>query len=306
MDLRQLAYAEAVARHRHFTRAAEELHVAQSALSHQVGRLEFELGTKLFNRTTRSVEVTEAGEAVVARARRVLSEVEDLRGEVDELRGLTRGRVSIGALPPAGSIDTPALLTAFKARYPGIEVHLRGGIVEEFIRFLAHGELDAAFCLQPRIEAEARIAFPAGIAVERLGEDELVAALPPAHELTHAKRLGARDFAELPLISPGPGSALRAAADAFLRDVAYRPRFSLDSNDPFLIRCLVSQGFGVALLPGAFASLPGPSIEVRALRPAARLEVLLIWREERQLSPALQAFIEFVRAEVAGAKRRGA
>src|ERR671923_1835947 len=85
VELRQLRYAEAVARHRHFTRAANELHVAQSALSQQVGRFEAELGTKLFNRTTRSVELTEAGEAVVGRARRVVGEGDDLRGEGDEL-----------------------------------------------------------------------------------------------------------------------------------------------------------------------------------------------------------------------------
>ena len=79
MELRQLRYVEAVARHRHFTRAAEELHVAQSALSHQIRRLEAELGTALFDRTSRSVVTTEAGEAVAARARRILEEVDDVR-----------------------------------------------------------------------------------------------------------------------------------------------------------------------------------------------------------------------------------
>src|SRR5437763_11891009 len=95
MELRQLRYAEAVARHRHFTRAAEELHVAQSALSHQIKRLEAELGTELFERTSRRVAPTEAGEAVAARARRVLAEVDGARDEIDELRGVIRGRLSI-------------------------------------------------------------------------------------------------------------------------------------------------------------------------------------------------------------------
>ena len=303
VDSQFVAHVEAVARHRHFTRAAEELHVAQSALSRQVGLLEAELGAKLFNRTTRSVELTEAGETVVARARRVLAEAEDLRGEVDELRGLTRGQISVGALPPAGSVDTPALLTAFKERFPGIDVHLRGGIVEEFIRFLRRDELDAAFCLQPRGGRQGADGFGPGIASEELGGDELVAALPARHELTRARRLAVRDFADLPLITPGPGSALRAAADEFLSGAEDRPRFSLDSNDPFLIRCLVSQGFGVALLPGGFASLPGPRIEVRRLRPAVPLRVLLIWREDRQPSPALAAFIGFVRERVGGRGR---
>src|SRR5919206_4560093 len=113
MELRQLVYAEAVARHRHFTRAAEELHVAQSALSHQIRRLEAELGTELFDRNSRSVTVTEAGEAVAARAREVLDQVDGLRQEVDEFQGLVRGEVGVGAPLPAGEIDVPSLLVSF-------------------------------------------------------------------------------------------------------------------------------------------------------------------------------------------------
>ena len=116
MELRQLRYVEAVARHRHFTRAAEELHVAQSALSHQIRRLEAELGTELFSRTSRSVTVTEAGESVAARARGVLDQVDGLRHEVDELRGLVRGEVRVGATLPAGEVDVPGVLVRFSER----------------------------------------------------------------------------------------------------------------------------------------------------------------------------------------------
>ena len=147
MELRQLRYVEAVARHRHFTRAAEELHVAQSALSHQVRRLEAELGIELFERTSRSVATTEAGEAVAARARRVLAEVDGVRDEVDELQGLVRGRISIGALLPAGELDVPRLLAGFAAAHPGIEVGLREGTAADMARYLEEDEVDAAFSL---------------------------------------------------------------------------------------------------------------------------------------------------------------
>jgi DNA-binding transcriptional LysR family regulator len=109
---------EAVARHRHFTRAAEELHLAQSALSHQIRRLEEELGTPLFERTSRRVSPTEAGAAIAARARRVLAEVEAAREEVDELRGVLRGRIWIGALLPAGDLDVPGMLAGFSQGTP--------------------------------------------------------------------------------------------------------------------------------------------------------------------------------------------
>ncbi|MGH3477586.1 MAG: LysR family transcriptional regulator, partial [Nocardioidaceae bacterium] len=120
MDVRQLRCVEAVDRHRHFTRAADELHLAQSALSHQIRRLERELGTPLFERTSRRVITTEAGQVVAARARRVFAELDSAREEVDELRGGIRGRIRIGALLPAGEIDVPGLLARFSQAHPGV------------------------------------------------------------------------------------------------------------------------------------------------------------------------------------------
>src|ERR687892_2020261 len=147
MELRQLRYVEAVARHRHFTRAADELHVAQSALSHQIKRLEAELGTELFSRNSRSVIVTEAGEAVAARARAVIAEIDGGRSEIDELNGLIRGRISVGALLPAGEIDVPKLLARFSEAHPGIEVDMREGTAGDMMRYLAEDEVHAAFSM---------------------------------------------------------------------------------------------------------------------------------------------------------------
>src|SRR5262245_21066192 len=102
MELRQLLYLDAVARHQSFTKAALELHVAQSALAEQVRRLERELGVRLLRRTTRRVAVTEAGELVLARARRALAEAAGVRADLDALRGLVRGTVKVGGIPPVG------------------------------------------------------------------------------------------------------------------------------------------------------------------------------------------------------------
>src|SRR5947199_7239102 len=130
MEIRQLQYFEAVSRHRHFTRAADELHVAQSALSRQVARLEQELGAELLHRSTRSVEPTEAGELVAVRARAVLQETHALRAEIDELRGLHRGHLTVGALLFGGRLDIPAILASFTAQFPGIDVGLREGTAQ--------------------------------------------------------------------------------------------------------------------------------------------------------------------------------
>jgi LysR family transcriptional activator of glutamate synthase operon len=290
VELRQLRYAEAVARHRHFTRAAEELHVAQSALSHQIRRLEAELGTELFERTSRTVVPTEAGEAVAARARRILAEVDDVREQIDELEGVVRGRVSVGALLPAGELDVPRLLASFSDAYPGIEVALREGTAGDMLDYLAQDQIDAAFSL---VYGE----LPAEVASERLSEDELVAAFPPT-QAPKRRRVTIADLADRPLITPRSGSAIKRALDDQFARAGESLRTSLDSGDPFLLRCLVSVGFGTAVLPRSLTEREGPPVEVRGLRPAVRLPVALLWRQRRHHSPAARAFIEYVRAEV--------
>jgi LysR family transcriptional activator of glutamate synthase operon len=289
MELRQLRYAEAVARHRHFTRAAEELHVAQSALSHQVRKLEAELGTELFERTSRSVAPTEAGEAVAARARRVLAEVDGVRDEVDELQGLVRGRIAVGALLPAGELEVPRLLTDFAAAHPGVEVGLREGTAADMARNLEEDEIDAAFSLLAAEPAD-------GIAVEVLSEDELVAIYPPASAPRRGS-VGPSDLAGQPIAVPRSGSAINAALEEFLAAAGERITVSFESGDPFLLRSLVSVGFGPGVITRSLTRREGPPIEVRALRPSVRLPVALLWRERRHASPAARAFIDFVRRE---------
>jgi len=289
MELRQLRYAEAVARHRHFTRAAEELHVAQSALSHQVRRLEAELGTELFARNSRSVTVTEAGEAVAARAREVLDQVDGLHHEVDELRGLVRGEVGVGATLPAGEIDVPSLLVDFSEAYPGIEVDLQEGTAADMLGYLAADRIDAAFSLLAEDP-------PAEIEVAALSEEEIIAAFP-AGAGPERDRVTPAELSRHSLITPRSGSAIKHAVDEFFARAGKTLEVSLESGDPFLLRCLVSTGFGAALLPKSVAVRAGPPVDIRSLRPAIRLPATLIWRKNRHQAPAARAFIDFARAE---------
>jgi DNA-binding transcriptional LysR family regulator len=293
VELRQLRYVEAVARHHHFTRAAEELHVAQSALSHQIRRLERELGTELFERTSRTVTVTEAGEAVAERARGILDQVDGVRHEVDELRGLVRGRVSVGATLPAGELDVPTLLVRFSEAYPGIEVDLFEGTAADMRGYLEQDRIDTAFSLlaeDPPPEYE----------VVRLSEEEIVAAFP-AGAGPDRDRVGAAELGRRSLITPRSGSAIKRAVDDFFARAGRPMRISLESGDPFFLRCLVSSGFGAAVLPRSLTNREGPPIDVRGLRPAVRLPATLIWLKRRHQTPAAHAFIDFV---LASAKAR--
>jgi LysR family transcriptional regulator, transcription activator of glutamate synthase operon len=291
MELRQLRYAEAVARHRHFTRAAEQLHVAQSALSHQIQRLEAELGTELFARTSRTVVPTEAGEAVAARARRVLAEVDGVREEVDDIQGLVKGRVTIGALLPAGAIDVPALLAGFSHAHPGVDVALREGTAGDMLRHLARDEIDAAFSL---LAAEP----PESLVVEEISVDELVAAFPPGTAPGRGP-VSAAALRRNVVLTPRSGSAIRTALDDFFARAGSSVHVSCESGDPFLLRCLVATGFGTAVLPRSLIEREGPPVDVRALRPAVRLPVTLLWRRDRRLSPAARAFVEYAREATA-------
>jgi DNA-binding transcriptional LysR family regulator len=288
MELRQLVYTEAVARHRHFTRAAEELHVAQSALSHQIRRLEAELGTDLFERTSRRVVPTEAGEAVAARARRVLAEVDGVRGELDELQGLVRGRIAIGALLPAGGIEVTTVLANFTHAFPGIEVGLREGTAADMFELIEADELDVAFSL---ISGE----LPEGCEGLRVSEEQVVVAFPPG-TAPEKEWVGVAELAEMALATPRSGSAIKRAVDEVFERAGKRMNVSLESGDPYLIRCLASDGFGPAVLPASITRRQGPPVETRPLRPAIRLPVYLVWRSARHRSPAATAFIEFVRS----------
>ena len=289
MELRQLRCVEAVARHRHFTNAAAELHVAQSALSHQIRRLELELGTSLFERTSRRVTPTEAGEALAARARRILAEVDSARAEVDELRGVLRGRIWIGPLLPAGDVDVAGLLARFSQAHPGVEIGLREGIAADLLSLVAADELDAAFCL---LAGD----VPAGLAAEPLGHDEAVAAFAP-DRAPRAGQIAVSDLAQQRIIAPRRGSAITAALERLFAEAGEPLHLTLESGDPFLLRSLAARGFATAILPRSVTELEGPAVEVRSLRPEARLPVALVWRRGRNAPPAARAFIDFVRRE---------
>src|SRR5438445_755751 len=137
MELRQLAYFDAVVRHGSFTKAAQRLHIAQPAVSAQIRRLETELGTTLLERTTRRVALTYAGELFLARARQVLAQLDGARADLDELSAVLRGRVRIGATQVVGSLDLPAALASFRRRYPGVSLPLHTGLIAKLLCELA-------------------------------------------------------------------------------------------------------------------------------------------------------------------------
>lgn len=149
MQFQQLQYFVAVAETRHFTRAAELVHVAQPSLSQQIKALERELGADLFRRARGNITLTDAGEALLPLARRILADTDTARHEVQELVQLRRGRVRLGATPSLCTGLLPDVLRAFHDRYPGIRLLIEEGGSHDLVRQLARGALDLALVVLP-------------------------------------------------------------------------------------------------------------------------------------------------------------
>jgi DNA-binding transcriptional LysR family regulator len=152
---------------------------------------------------------------------------------------------------------------------------------------LARDEIDAAFSL---LAGEA----PESLVVERVSVDELVAAFPPGTAPGRGP-VSAAALRRNVVLTPRSGSAIRTALDDFFAAAGSSVHVSCESGDPFLLRCLVSTGFGTAVLPRSLIEREGPPVDVRALRPAVRLPVTLLWRRDRRLSPAARTFVEYAR-----------
>jgi DNA-binding transcriptional LysR family regulator len=297
MELSQLRYIVALAEERHFTRAAAREHIAQPALSQQIRRLEDELGLALVDRTTRRVEMTEAGQLLVARARRVLAELDAAHTEMQALRGVEVGHVTVGALHTMGLVDLSLVLAIFHQRHPGVELTVREQSSEELAEMLRADELDLAFLsITERVERH-------GLNCHQVVSEEVMAIVPLDHPLALArrKRVKMRELADERFISFRPGARLRELLVSAGREAGFEPQVKLESNESQRIRRLVARGMGVALLPRSDAIVPGANVAVLSLtEPALSREITMASRADRRHSPAAAEFIELARETYSG------
>jgi LysR family transcriptional activator of glutamate synthase operon len=290
MELRQLRYLVALAEERHFTRAAAREHVAQPALSQQIRRLEEELGLGLVQRTTRRVAMTDAGDLLVARARRILAELGAAHTELDALRGVQTGRVTVGAMHTMGPVDVSLALAVFHERHPGVELTVREQSSEELAEMLRVDELDLAFLsVTERIESH-------GLGLHQLVSEELVVIVPPEHPLSDRRRVRMSELSDDEFISYREGARLRELLVSSARAAGYEPRVKLESNESQRIRRLVARGLGVAILPRSDAEVLGPDpTRPILLDPTLTRDITLAWRQGRRHTPAAAEFLELAK-----------
>ena len=294
MELRQLRYLVSLAEERSFTRAAAREHIAQPALSQQIRRLENEVGLALVERTTRRVSITGAGELLVARARRVLLEVEAAQAELQALSGVHTGEVRIGAMHTMGPVDLSLPLAIFHQRHSGVELTVREQSSEELAEMLRVDELDLAFLsVTERVESH-------GLGLHQLVSEELVVILPRDHRLGDRQQIRMAELAEESFISWRQGARLRELLVSAGREAGFEPRVKLASNESLRVRRLVGRGLGVAILPRSDAEDAGADVAVAGLtEPALTRDITLAWREGRRLPPAAAEFLELARATFA-------
>src|SRR5947208_7150979 len=287
MDLRQLRYLVALAEERHFTRAAAREHIAQPALSQQIRRLEEEVGVTLVERTTRQVTITHAGRLLVARARRILGEIDAASAELAALKGMESGRVTVGTMHTMGPIDVSLPLAIFHERHPGIELEVREQSSEELARMLRDDTLDLAFLsVTERVESH-------GLGLHQLVSEELVVVLPREHRLGRRRKVRMAELADEDFISFREGARLRELLGQAGRQAGFDPRVKLESNESRRIRRLVSRGLGVAILPRSDAIGSDAEIAVAKLEePRLFRDITLAWREGRRLTPAADELLQ--------------
>ncbi|MFC6063804.1 LysR family transcriptional regulator [Streptomyces ochraceiscleroticus] len=289
MELHQLQYFVAVAEERNFTRAAERLHVAQPGVSAQVRRLERELGQELLDRSGRSVRLTEVGEAVLPYARAALAAVDGVRYAVDELTGLLRGRVAVGTVT-SHSVELPDLLAEFHDAHPAVEITLSEANSDQLIDGLRTGRLDAAII-------SVGSGTPAGLEIEVVDDQPVVAAVAPAHELAVHPVISLDTLRGRPLISLPRGTGLRTRLDEACAAAGFAPDIAFEASSPEVLAQLAARGLGAAILPGAFAAARGEELRTLTIDPPAlRGRLVFAWRAAGPTGPAARALIERARA----------
>ena len=276
MDLANLQAFIAVAEHASFSLAAEQLFVTQPAVSKRISSLESELDQRLFDRIGRKITLTEAGQALLPRARRIITEIEDSRRELANLSGMVEGKLKIGTSHHIGLHRLPPLLRQFKMNYPDValDIHFLGS--EDACHAVENGELELAIITLPSDT-------PERLEAESIWRDPLSVVCGREHPLLSSK-LSLEKLMDYPAILPGPETFTREIIERALKPGAPGPQVDLSTNYLETIKMLVSVGLGWSLLPETMLDEELAVLDIKELRISRSLGI--VRHRERTLSNA--------------------
>jgi DNA-binding transcriptional LysR family regulator len=291
VSLRQLRVFEAVARLLSYTRAAEELHLSQPAVSMQVRQLEDEVGLALFEKLGKTISLTEAGRELYHYSRSINRALQDMEEVMASLKGVSRGRLSI-AVASTVNYFAPRLLAVFHQRYPGISLKLDVTNREQLLRLLDANSVDMVLMGQPPEAVD--------VESEAFMDNPLVLVAPPEHPLVGERRIPLARLAQEVFVMREPGSGTRQAMERFFSEQRIAIRHGMQMTRNEAIKQAVRAGLGLSVV-----SLHTIELELAAhklvLLDAEGFPLLrqwhLVYRRGKRLSPAARAFRTFVLEE---------
>ncbi|WJV50290.1 LysR family transcriptional regulator [Streptomyces flavofungini] len=293
-DPTRLAALVAVSEAGSITRAAERLGYTVPALSQQLAKLEREAGAALLVRHHRGARLTGAGELLLARARRVLDEMELARHELAQLVGLSGGRLRVATFTTAGIHLLPPALTAFRRAHPDVDLTVTGHEPPLGVAAVAAGDVDVA--LTHTYEPAELPAPPASVTLEPLLVEELVLVTAPGHALAAGTgRLPLAELAGQPLVSMAPAHPARQGVEAALARAGAAPAVLVQTPDYALVCAMVSAGLGAAVVPEMVARTTATPVGVRPLEPGDLRRTIWVCHRTDESSPAVDTFRALLR-----------
>jgi LysR family hydrogen peroxide-inducible transcriptional activator len=294
IKLKDLRYLVAVADTRHFGHAAERCFVSQPTLSAQLKKLEQSLGVQLIERRPSNVALTEAGEQIVARSRRILEACEDLTAVARTHRDPLAGRLRVALLPTIAPYLLPLVAQPLRRALPRLELHLHEYQTGPMLAKLRGGELDLGILALP-VDLD-------GLEARRLYGEPFTVALPAGHRLAKRERVHVSDLEGERLLLLEEGHCLREQALAVCSRVGLGESQDFRATGLETLRQMVATGAGITLLPqlateGAYANARGVAVLPFA-KPVPTRQIGAIWRKSTALRAAIDAVCELIAKRV--------
>lgn len=288
MALQSLIYFKCVATYENMSRAAEELHITQPALSKSIAQLEASLGIQLFDRHGRSIKLNRYGRFFLERAEQILADYERAKEDLAHLIAPGYGEVSVGFMHTLGMQIIPALMTDVRAIYPEMKFQLTQSNSSVLLEKLENRELDV--CLISSLDYRDNVHW------EKLWAEQLYLIVPTDHPLANKVSVKLADFVGEPFISIKKGNSLRRTVDLLYKQAGYTLHPAFEGEEVHTLAGLVESGLGVSLIP-QIKGLEQYALKVIAVdEPNCYREIGLVYIEQHQKSIVVEQFIQYVRA----------
>ena len=293
LDVRRLKVLREVAARGSFSAAAEALSFTQSAVSQHVAALEREAGTKLVERNSRGVRMTEAGRALVGHADAILARIDDAEEELAAIAGLQGGRLRLACFQSAGATVVPRAVAIFHERHPKVEMGMVECEPEDARELLRSGEIDLALVY----DFEPIPSMLGGdLDLTHLIDDPYDVLLPAGHDLAGKRSLSLSDLAEEQWVASTLDAGCRQITERACEEAGYRPKVAFECDETLAIQALVAAGVGVSILPRLALSTIHPGVAVLPLTRNSRVQ-RRVWAAREQgayHSPASEAMVQIL------------